>query len=59
MSSAEAELAGIVKASAEMIGIASMFRDLGKRFEKKGLVYSDASAALGVAQRKRAGAKTH
>ena len=52
LSSAEAELAGIVKMSAEILGLAAMMKDVGITLEAKALVYADASAALGIVQRK-------
>ena len=49
LSSAEAELYAMVAASAETIAITSYARDLG--MDMTGEVYTDSSAALGIAQR--------
>ena len=57
LSSAEAELYGIVKTSSELLGLRSIVQDLGKSFGA--LVYSDASAALGVIQRQGLGRLRH
>ena len=57
LSSAEAELYGIVKTSAEIMGIASIFKDFGT--EVAGHVLCDASAALGVVRRKGIGKIRH
>ena len=50
LSSAEAELVALVKASAETIGVIQMAKGLGD--EVTGEVYVDSSAALSVTQRK-------
>ena len=50
LSSAEAELIALVKCSAELLGVRSMFRDFG--VESEGVVYVDSSAALAIARRK-------
>ena len=57
LSSAEAELYGIVRASAELQGFWSMARDLG--FHLGARVYADASAALGIVHRQRLGKLRH
>ena len=57
LSSAEAELYGIVKTSAEVMGIVSMFKDFGKTMA--GHILCDASAALGVVRRKGVGKIRH
>ena len=59
LSSAEAELGGIVKISAEVLGLSAMMADLGISLEEKALIYADASAALGIVQRKGAGNIRH
>jgi hypothetical protein len=59
LSSAEAELQGMVKAGAESIGVESMMSDLGMHPGGKSVVYADASAALGVAARRGAGKIRH
>ena len=59
LSSGEAELAGIVKGSSEMLGVGSIMRDLGLNDGNQGILYSDASAALGIVQRKGAGNVRH
>ena len=57
LSSAEAELYGTVKASAESIGIVSLMKDAGKTI--KALVFGDASAALGIIARSGLGKVRH
>ena len=57
LSSAEAELYGMVRASAETIGIMSMFKDLG--VEVGGRILGDASAALAIIARKGIGRIRH
>ena len=59
LSSAEAELAGVVRTTAEVIGFAGVMRDLGRTMPGKGYVYADASAALGIIQRKGVGSIRH
>ena len=57
LSSAEAELAALVKASAETIGVIQMAKGLGD--EVTGEVHVDSSAALSVTQRKGNGKMRH
>ena len=57
LSSAEAELYGIVRASAELLGCRSMARDMG--FHLGARVYADASAALGIVHRQGIGKLRH
>ena len=57
LSSAESELYAIVKASAEVLGLRSTFLDLGLSFAS--LIYSDATAALGIIQRQGLGRTRH
>ena len=57
MSSAEAELVAMTKATAETTGILNMLKDLGEA--KKGIVYADSSAALAIADRKGSGKLRH
>ena len=57
LSSAESELYGIVKASAEILGLKSLFLDIGLKFSS--IIYSDASAALGIIQRQGLGRTRH
>ena len=57
LSSAEAELYGIVKMSAEVMGIMSMYKDFGKTVA--GHILCDANAALGVIRRKGVGKIRH
>ena len=57
LSSAEAELVAMTKATAETIGILNMIRDLGE--DAKGVVYADSSAALAIAGRKGSGKLRH
>ena len=46
LSSAEAELYGLVRASAETMGLMSMYKDFSTHMN--GLVLGDASAALAI-----------
>ena len=57
LSSAEAELYGMVRASAETIGLMSMFKDLG--VEVGGQILGDASAALAIIERRGIGKIRH
>ena len=57
MSSAEAELATLVKAAAETIGIMQMAQGLGDDVTAE--VYMDSSAALSVTQKKGNGKMRH
>ena len=57
LSSAEAELVAMTKATAEVMGILNMVRDLGEK--KHGIVYADSSAALAIADRKGSGKLRH
>ena len=57
LSSAEAELFGGVKTACETLGVASLLSDLGQ--EVKLRMHMDASAALGIAQRKGVGKVRH
>ena len=57
LSSAEAELYGIVKCSSELLGFKSIIQDLDKSLGA--ILYSDASAALGVVQRQGLGRLRH
>ncbi len=57
LSSAEAELYAMVAASAEALAVIAFARDLGMKME--GDVYTDSSAALGIAQRKGIGKVRH
>ena len=57
LSSGEAELVALTRATAETIGILNMIRDLGQ--EKKGIVYADSTAALAIADRKGSGKLRH
>ena len=54
LSSAEAELYGLVRASAETLGLVSMYKDLGTHMN--GVVLGDASAALAIVARRGLGA---
>ena len=53
LSSAEAELYGLVRASAETLGLISMYKDLGTHMN--GVVLGDASAALAIVARRGTG----
>ena len=57
LSSAEAELHAMVAASAETIGVVALMADMGMTVE--GEVFSDSSAALGIAQRQGMGKLRH
>ena len=57
LSSAEAELHATVAASSEALGIIALLRDMG--CEADGEVYSDSTAALGIAQRQGMGKLRH
>ena len=57
LSSAEAELYGLVKASSESLGCQSMARDFGHTRAVR--IYADASAALGIVHRKGLGKVRH
>ena len=53
LSSAEAELYGLVRASAETMGLTSMYKDLGTHMN--GVVLGDASATLAIVARRGVG----
>ena len=57
LSSAEAELYGLVIASAETLGLISMYKDLGTHMN--GVVLGDASAALAIVGRRGLGKLMH
>ena len=57
LSSGEAELYGVVRASAEGLGLQSLLKDLGVEADVR--VLADASAALGVVQRRGIGKLRH
>ena len=57
LSSAEAELYGLVRASAETLGTLSMYKDFGIR--RGAQVFGDASAALGIIHRQGLGKMRH
>ena len=57
LSSAEAELTALVKATCESIGISSLLKDIGKTVKIR--VYADANAALGIVARKGSGRLRH
>ena len=57
LSSAEAELYGLVRASAEAMGTVSMYRDFGRQVSVH--VLGDASAALAIVQRQGIGKIRH
>ena len=57
LSSAEAELVALVKATCEGIGMSSLLRDIGRKSRIQ--VYADASAALGIVSRKGIGKLRH
>ena len=57
LSSAEAELVAMTKATAETMGVMNMIMDLGAK--KRGVVYADSAAALAIADRKGSGKLRH
>eukprot|EP00973_Karenia_brevis_P095138 12425852-Karenia_brevis.AAC.1 len=57
LSSAESELYGCIKATAEGLGVMSMLADAGRKM--RGIVMADASAALGIISRKGLGKVRH
>ena len=57
LSSGESEFYGCLKAAAEGLGLLSIMRDLG--YSCRGQVYGDASAALGITNRKGLGRTRH
>ena len=57
LSSAEAETYGMVSCSAEVLGIQSCAKDMGLGYD--GTIYADASAALGIVQRRGIGKVRH
>ena len=59
LSSGEAELAGAVRATAEAIGMKNVIQELGGELREKSIIYTDASAALGILNRKGAGGIRH
>ncbi len=57
LSSPEAELYGVIKTSSECLGIMSILKDWG--INKASVIYSDASAALGILSRTGLGKLRH
>ena len=57
LSSAEAELVALVKATCESIGLAPLLKDIGRTTRIQ--VYADANAALGIVARKGVGKLRH
>ena len=57
LSSAEAELYGLVRASAETMGLISLYKDFGTHVN--GVVLGDASAALAIVVRRCQGKLMH
>ena len=57
LSSAEAELCGIVKAAVQGMGLQSVARDLGEEITME--LFADSSAAIGVCSRKGLGKVRH
>jgi hypothetical protein len=57
LSSGEAELAGIVKAAAEALGLQSLAVDLGMSVDLR--IYADSSAAIGICRRSGIGKVRH
>ena len=58
LSSAEAELGGIVKSAAEAMGIRSLASDLGLKVSRPN-IFADASAAIGICRRAGIGRVRH
>ena len=59
LSSGEAEYYGMVKAASQGIGTKAMLKDLGGIIDKPINTRSDASAAIGIAQRRGMGKVRH
>ena len=59
MSSGEAEYYALVKCASVSLGVESMLRDLGLKLEEMITVKSDASAAIGIANRVGVGKARH
>ena len=59
LSTAEAELAALVKGACEAKGIASIIKDMTNKESGKIGIYTDASAAIGMVQRQGAGKVRH
>ena len=57
LSSGEAELAGVVKAACESLGLRSLCRDLGMELSLH--IYADSTAAIGICQRSGVGRVRH
>ena len=57
LSSGEAELAGVVKAAGESLGLRSLCRDLGMDLSLH--IYADSTAAIGICQRSGVGRVRH
>ena len=57
LSSAEAELVAMCKLAAEVIGIGSMAKDLGK--DMKAVLHADSSAAIAISKRRGSGKLRH
>ena len=57
LSSGEAELSGIAYGMAQTLGLQSVLRDLG--LEMKVRIFSDATAAIGIAKRRGLGRIRH
>ena len=53
LSSAEAELVAMCKLAAEVIGLGSLAKDLGK--DMKGVLHADSSAAIAISKRRGSG----
>ena len=54
-SSAEAELYAIIKGIGQMIGLKNILRDMGIDYEGEMRIFTDASAAVGICQRRGMG----
>ena len=57
LSSAEAELVAMCKLAAEVIGIGSLAKDLGK--DMKAVLHADSSAAIAISKRRGSGKLRH
>ena len=57
LSSAEAELNALIKATSETLGIMNMLQAMGKEFESQ--IFTDSSAAKGIVHRQGCGKVKH
>ena len=57
LSSAEAELVAMCKLAAEVLGLGSLAKDLGK--DMKAVLFADSSAAIAISKRRGSGKLRH